>query len=227
MWRFILPNTIIPKYGENDATEGFNIVSNNTTENNEKNEMKFKLTINLKSTNTISNIFSFSHNDSSISYDQSNSVLITYSSDKFPDVDYILKWKDKSLGKSQIMLQKDQEEIAGMISIIPKIKEDLNLEDEEVSGEYIFIVDRSGSMGGDRIEIAKQALVLCIKSLPEDSFVNIISFGSSYNKMYDEPIKITDDIIDNITTNIKSFDADFGGTEMYDPINYVLDCKIN
>lgn len=51
-------------------------------------------------------------------------------------------------------------------------------------GDYVFFLDRSGSMGGTRIEKAKEALILFMKSLPEDSYFNVISFGSGSERMF-------------------------------------------
>lgn len=48
---------------------------------------------------------------------------------------------------------------------------------------YIFIVDRSGSMGGRRIEVTKDAMKLFMQSLPSNCRFQIISFGTTYEEM--------------------------------------------
>lgn len=55
-------------------------------------------------------------------------------------------------------------------------------------GEYLFVIDRSGSMSGKRIEMAKNALSLFLKSLPINSKYNVVSFGSSFEYLHPESL---------------------------------------
>ena len=49
---------------------------------------------------------------------------------------------------------------------------------------FIFIVDRSGSMGAcKRIVTVVDALKIFLRSLPQGSFFSIISFGSNFQLM--------------------------------------------
>ena len=55
-------------------------------------------------------------------------------------------------------------------------------------GLYVFLIDQSYSMGGKLIELVKQALLLFIQSLPEQSYFQLIGFGSDFKKYNSEPV---------------------------------------
>jgi uncharacterized protein with von Willebrand factor type A (vWA) domain len=78
---------------------------------------------------------------------------------------------------------------------------------------FVFIVDRSGSMWGIRIELVIEALQMFMKSLPEGCTFKIISFGSNFDSLYGQNVvayneEKSKDAIDKIG----DFDANFGGT---------------
>ena len=54
------------------------------------------------------------------------------------------------------------------------------------SQEYIFVVDRSGSMGGARIQTAKRTLEMLLRLLPnKNTSFNIFSFGSLVDSIWE------------------------------------------
>ncbi|KAL4496549.1 hypothetical protein ABPG72_015910 [Tetrahymena utriculariae] len=88
--------------------------------------------------------------------------------------------------------------------------------------EFIFLLDRSGSMSGQPIRRACEALTLFLKSLPNDSYFNVISFGSSFEKLFPSSIKYTSDSLEKAVYLISKYQADLGGTEIYNPLNNVF-----
>ena len=103
-----------------------------------------------------------------------------------------------------------------------------NYEIPNFSGNFMFIVDRSGSMWGDRIQMAKESLIYFLKSLPDTkSKFNIVSFGSTYEKIFDNFVDITEDNINTAIDISNKFDADLGGTELLEPLIYLEECLKN
>jgi secreted protein with Ig-like and vWFA domain len=75
-----------------------------------------------------------------------------------------------------------------MLTLVPRFRLD-----HVPTQEYIFLIDRSGSMAGSRIDQAKQALVLFLQSLPKDgTFFNIFSFGTNCSWLWSASQKYTD-----------------------------------
>ena len=50
--------------------------------------------------------------------------------------------------------------------------------------EVLFLVDCSGSMGGDSIEQARQALQLCVRALDEGDRFDVVRFGSTHQALW-------------------------------------------
>jgi hypothetical protein len=89
-------------------------------------------------------------------------------------------------------------------------------------GEYYFVLDRSGSMYGEPMQTAKEALKLFIRSIPPGSKFNIISFGSKYDSMYPHLTDYSQSTLDYAIEKVDEFDANYGGTEMHEPLSYIF-----
>jgi uncharacterized protein with von Willebrand factor type A (vWA) domain len=101
-----------------------------------------------------------------------------------------------------------------MLSFIPKLLEGDEIEEDlEGTGKYIFLLDRSGSMAGPRINMAAQAAVLFLKSLPADCKFNIISFGDDYRKVFNNSEKYNRENMMFAIEKVLRFEADMGGRD--------------
>lgn len=85
---------------------------------------------------------------------------------------------------------------------------------------FIFIIDRSGSMGfgSNRIDTAKEALSLFIRSLPAGSKFSVVSFGSRWDCLQPRVMTFDDETKDNAVRQIAMFEANYGGTELFQPL---------
>jgi uncharacterized protein with von Willebrand factor type A (vWA) domain len=88
--------------------------------------------------------------------------------------------------------------------------------------EYIFVLDRSGSMGGTRMTSANNALIFFLKSLPFNSRFNVISFGNSYNSMFPSSVEYSTANLNTALNQIRNFRANMGGTNILNPIQHIF-----
>jgi Ca-activated chloride channel family protein len=95
-------------------------------------------------------------------------------------------------------------------------------ETDEAPAEVIFVLDRSGSMGGSSIQEAKNALQLCLRSLRDGCRFNIVGFGSSFEILFPESRPYANDTLQTASTAVAAMDADLGGTEILAPLQAIL-----
>jgi Ca-activated chloride channel family protein len=86
------------------------------------------------------------------------------------------------------------------------------------------VLDRSGSMGGNKIVQAVKAVDEFLSLLQEDAstLLNIVSFGSHHSALYSHPVPATAGNIAQMRHLVRSFRADFGGTELLDCLTDVV-----
>ncbi|CAH0045944.1 unnamed protein product [Clonostachys solani] len=88
--------------------------------------------------------------------------------------------------------------------------------------EIVFLCDRSGSMGG-KIPALVASLNIFLKSLPLGVKFNICSFGSSFDFLWPRSCSYSQDTLSQAVAHVQGFSANYGGTEMYQPIKAVFE----
>ena len=73
---------------------------------------------------------------------------------------------------------------------------------------FIFLIDQSGSMSGKRLDIAIEALILFLKSLPKNSYYQLIGFSTGFNYIYSkDPCEYTTENVTKTISELKDIDA--------------------
>ena len=100
--------------------------------------------------------------------------------------------------------------------------------DDEVH-EFVFLVDRSGSMGQDGrshqhppIDQCRNALQLFLRSLPEGCLFNIVGFGSTFTKLFSSSRAYDAPNLDEASRHVAAIDSNMGGTEILQPLKAIL-----
>lgn len=151
------------------------------------------------------------------------------------DKDFILHLTATSLSTPQAVLEKHPtipDQHALMATFVPKFSLSTSSPSSKKRSkpEVIFLCDRSGSMSSE-IPNLISALRVFIKSLPQGVRFNIASFGSRYSFLW-PPTRSSStsgsrlyarDCVAEAMRHVEDFAADYGGTEMYQPMEAIFD----
>lgn len=89
--------------------------------------------------------------------------------------------------------------------------------------EIVFIADQSGSMQGSKNDALVSALMVFVKSLPLGVRFNIIAFGSSFRSLWPASQAYNESSMKAAIDFISTFSADYGGTELLQPVKAAFD----
>ncbi|KAG6377331.1 hypothetical protein JVT61DRAFT_15121 [Boletus reticuloceps] len=105
--------------------------------------------------------------------------------------------------------------IAMQLTLVPKFQAP-----KIPSQEYIFIIDRSGSMSNTPIETAKRTLIILLRLLPtEQTTFNIFSFGSKVTSLWPSSCGLDRRTLVEATTHVQSMSAEYGEQRFPWPFN--------
>jgi Ca-activated chloride channel family protein len=166
--KLIIPAIIVPRSMEHNTEEESHIKDN------------YKVSLNLLIEPLSKLKIESPTHDIEVQWEEDiNLAKVTFSDNLLSlDKDLILIMKEEKIQEASGMIYKYQEddEEKGILYLrfIPK----LSCSEEEKPNNYMFLVDISESMQGEKIEEAKNALQLCIRNLSEGDSFNIVAFSS-------------------------------------------------
>lgn len=201
--RFFLPTTVAPRYGRSSFAPHQEPEVSLTVEN------QFSLRVEICGALRDAQFACPSHRVE-CTREADKVVLSLAQARAVMDRDFILNVKTAQAARSVVLCGQDGEGIAALASFQPffpglQQPRPLNL---------AIVVDCSGSMSGDSMAQAKQALDGILEAMQPQDRVTIIAFGSTTKALARRTLACNQKNLDKAKRFAKSLDADMGGTEI-------------
>jgi Ca-activated chloride channel family protein len=154
---------------------------------------KLSIRVAIESDSPIKNVYSATHKVETDRPDKTHAVVKYEAKDLVPGEDFRLLFDsgDGEVGASAVSYRPDDDEPGYFLLLAsPEIKSD---DDEKVAKTVVFVVDRSGSMSGEKMDQAKSAARFVLNNLREGDLFNIIAYDSEIETFRPELEKFNDD----------------------------------
>ena len=232
-WEVRVPTTYMPRYSSN-KDEDFSKLSQQVAgrtvfipkirENDKETTYTWTIDVNLQAPTRLSGVKCPSHEIDIKYHEQLNMASVKFKENsEVPNADLIVWYSYDQFDHPRVLLQKnaDLDTHAAILTFLPDFDREKLIWEQK--GEFIFILDSSGSMGGERMELAKEACEIFIRSLISGCKFNIIQFGSTYEGFFPKSVEYNTENRDLALTKLKTTSANFGGTEMVKPLKFVYE----
>ncbi|KAI9351821.1 hypothetical protein DFJ73DRAFT_369944 [Zopfochytrium polystomum] len=154
-------------------------------------------------------------------FDPCRALVRLDSNNAYLDQEMVLVVKSKTADQPRCLMERHPQHntYALGLTMVPRFA--LN----EIRTEIIILVDRSGSMSGDKIRSASLALQLLLRSMPATAglYFNIIGFGSSFASLFPASVEYTEHSMKEAEHYVENLKADMGGTELRAAVEAVFE----
>lgn len=219
--RFSLPSVFKPRYAPAGSSDPFAPLSDSASQVSSAQIAGYsRFQLNISAPQTVSSITSPTHTLNCANV--ADKIQVTLSDQKPADKDLVVLIKHNAPHQPSAVVEEGREtgfmsQAAVMVNFFPKF------ETEQSECEFIFLVDRSGSMSGQFIQSASETLILFMKSLPENCYFNIIGFGSRYEQLFSEgSVPYSQPNLDKAVAHLTGLQANLGGTELHTPLDFIF-----
>lgn len=175
-------------------------------------QTRVRVTADIQTSGRIKSISSPSHSDeltetrypTHVGRPSRRRTTVKYRSSSFLERDFVLIVSAENLNKPRCFAElegnpeeSDAATLAMQLTIIP------NFDLASISTqEYVFLIDRSGSMSGSRIDTAKSTLVALLRMLPSNgTLFNVTSFGSRTESLWPRSQRYAAGSLENAVSN--------------------------
>ncbi|PKC00346.1 hypothetical protein RhiirA5_504687 [Rhizophagus irregularis] len=227
--RFVLPTYIASRYGSSTSTLSSDygkILKPDAVLYSKEANFYLDLTVTCRMTSIIQNIESPSHKISTemnIDENPKISKITLVDQITYLEKDFILVVKSKDLDQPRAFLEYNPETQTNcvMLTLVPKFSLNTTIT------ELIFVVDRSGSMSGEPMKKAAEALELLLRSISEDCYFNVVSFGSHHDSLFSKSQLYSEESLSEAINLAQTMSADYGGTEIYNALKWTFENSRN
>ncbi|CAB4410786.1 unnamed protein product [Rhizophagus irregularis] len=229
--RFVLPTHIVPRYGSSTSTSTSSsndgkILEPDAVLYSKEANFYLDLTVTCRMTSIIQSIESPSHKISTeMNIDENPKISKITLADQitYLEKDFILVVKSKDLDQPRAFLEYNPETQTNcvMLTLVPKFSLNTTIT------ELIFVVDRSGSMSVEPMKKAAQALELLLRSIPEDCYFNVVSFGSHHDSLFPKSQLYSEESLSEAINLAQKMTSNYGGTEVYSALKWSFENSRN